>query len=61
MEEPKDKEEQMADFALRWGKIIDNFRYMSIEHKHKEKEYGIRWRTQFKTYVNEQYNKLIER
>ena len=32
----------------RWARVLDNAGYLGVEHRHKEKEYGIKWRTAFK-------------
>ena len=31
-----------------WSHIYDNARYLSVEYRHKEREYGIKWRSVFK-------------
>ena len=43
----------------RWGNIVDNARYLDVEHRHKEKEYGIKWRTAFKIELEKQYDSLV--
>ena len=52
-------EKKMNDCHERWGKIIDNCRYLDVEHRHKEKEYGIKWRTAFKIELEKQYDTLV--
>ena len=32
----------------RWAKVLDNARYLGVEHRYKEKEYGLLWRTDYK-------------
>ena len=39
--------------------MIDNARYLGVEHRHKEKEYGIKWRTAFKEELKKVYNVLV--
>ena len=46
-------------YANRWSKVVDNFRYIHIEHRHKEKEYGVSWRTEFKYELDLEYDKII--
>ena len=41
-------EQKLKESAEKWAKLIDNARYLGVEHIHKEKEYGIKWRTVFK-------------
>ena len=41
-------EKKMKAQIERWAHVVDNARYLAVEHKHKEKEYGIKWRTAFK-------------
>lgn len=36
----------------KWDSLIDNARYLGVEHRHKEKEYGIKWRTAYKEELN---------
>ena len=43
----------------RWATIIDNARYLDVEHRHKEKEYGIKWRSAFKIELEKQYDTLV--
>ena len=38
---------------------MDNARYLDVEHRHKEKEYGIKWRTAFKIELEKQYDSLV--
>ena len=33
--------------------------YLSTEHRYKEKEYGISWRTAYKTFVATEFKKLV--
>ena len=39
---------KLNDYCDRWARVIDNARYLGVEYRHKEKEYGIKWRTAFK-------------
>ena len=43
----------------RWARVIDNARYLSVEHLHKEKEYGIKWRAQYKVELEKEVDKLV--
>ena len=52
-------ESKLSAANERWAKIIDNARYLDVEHRHKEKEYGIKWRTAFKVELEKQYDTLI--
>ena len=52
-------EKKMMDQVNRWAKVADNARYLSVEHRHKEKEYGIKWRTTFKIELEKEYDKLV--
>lgn len=45
----------------RWAKTVDNSRYLQVEHKFKEKEYGIKWRTAFELRLEDQYLILVEK
>lgn len=59
----------MADFATLeeraavagWEKLVDNAIYLGVEHRHKEKEYGIVWRTQYQIEMKATMEKLIEK
>ena len=46
---------------LKWDKLRDNAVYLSTEHRYKEKEYGISWRTAYKTFVETEFKKLVGR
>ena len=52
-------EKKMVDQVTRWAKVTDNARYLSVEHRHKEKEYGIKWRSTFKLELEKEYDKLV--
>jgi len=41
--------------------VIDNARYLGVEHRHKEKEYGIKWRTAFKGELQTEYEMFLEK
>ena len=45
----------------RWAKVIDNARYLGEEHRHKEKEYGLKWRAVYKKELEKQTETLISR
>ena len=49
----------MNDQVNRWAKVADNARYLSAEHKYKEKEYGIKWRSAYKLELEKEYDKLV--
>ena len=51
----------MFEQVDRWAKVTDNARYLSVEHRHKEKEYGIKWRSCFKVELEKEYEKLVEK
>ena len=53
------KQDQLDDFAGRWSRCVDNFRYLDVEHRHKEKEYGVSWRTEFKFELSQYYDEII--
>ena len=40
--------QQLLALHERWAKVIDNARYLGDEHRHKEKEYGLKWRAVYK-------------
>ena len=42
-----------------WDKVVDNARYLGVEHRHKEKEYGIKWRTAFKSEMKTVFDAMI--
>ena len=50
-------ETQTGAFLLKWQKLLDNAKYLSSEHRHKEKEYGISWRTAFKTILRSEFER----
>ncbi len=31
-----------------WAHIFDNARYLGVEYRYKEREYGIKWRSAFR-------------
>lgn len=41
-------DDKLIHLLERWAKVTDNARYMIFEHRFKEKEYGIKWRTVYK-------------
>ena len=56
--EPRDKCNHLLE---RWAKIIDHSRYVVYEHRFKEKEYGIKWRTAYKKELVRESNALREK
>ena len=52
-------QKKLDAMAVRWAKVIDNARYLGVEHKHKEKEYGIKWRSAFKIELEKEADKII--
>ena len=51
--------DELVTYAERWSKAVDNFRYLDIEHRHKEKEYGVSWRTEFKFELSQEFDNII--
>ena len=51
----------MNDLCDRWATVVDNVRYLDVEHRHKEKEYGIKWRAAFKAELEKVCNQLTEK
>ena len=51
----------MNDLCDRWATVIDNVRYLDVEHRHKEKEYGIKWRAAFKSELEKIFQMLTEK
>ena len=41
--------------------MVDNARYLAVEHRYKEKEYGIKWRSAFKLELEREATKIIEK
>ena len=52
-------EKKMMENVEQWARIVDSARYLAVEHKHKEKEYGIKWRTAFKSELESDYDKMV--
>ena len=46
---------------LKWAKVVDNCKYLGVEYRHKEKEYGIAWRAEYKIEVNHEKNRLVRK
>ena len=44
-----------------WAKVVDAARYLAVEHRYKEKEYGIKWRSAFKIELEKEANKIVEK
>ena len=42
----------------RWATVVDNVRYLNVEYRHKEKEYGIKWRTAFKAELDKTFQEI---
>jgi hypothetical protein len=55
----RDKDPRTNDLMLKWDKLMDNACYLGNEHKYKEKEYGIAWRSAYKIIMGQEYEKLI--
>ena len=53
--------EKIQTQILKWDKVIDNARYLGVEHRHKEKEYGIKWRTAYKGELEKVFNVLVNK
>ena len=51
-------ETKMMENVVRWAKVADNARYLSVEHRHKEKEYGIKWREAYKLELKKEEEEL---
>lgn len=49
-----DEADRMRHLTERWAKAIDNAAYLIFEHRIKEKEYGIKWRTAYKAELKEE-------
>ena len=49
---------KIDQMIYQWDKVLDNARYLGVEHRHKEKEYGIKWRETFKIELDKEYSKL---
>ena len=45
----------------RWARVMDNASYIGVEHRHKEKEYGIKWRTAFKVQLHKETDKMLKK
>ena len=48
----------MMGLCDRWCTVVDNARSLNVEYRHKEKEYGIKWRTAFKVELEKSYNEM---
>ena len=46
-----DKKVDVTDILGQWSKIFDKAKYLKSEHDLKEKEYGIPWRSAYKTVI----------
>ena len=44
----------------RWARIVDNSRYLAVEYRYKEKEYGIKWRTSFELRFEDEFKLFVE-
>ena len=51
---------KLLPFCERWAKIVDNSRYLSVEYRYKEKEYGIKWRTSFELRFEDEYKLFVD-
>ena len=54
-----DQDVKLMEMSDRWARVIDNVRYLEVEHRHKEKEYGIKWRTAYKIELEKELDKLV--
>ena len=46
---------------LKWDKVQDNAKYLDSEHRYKEKEYGIKWRTAYEQVLQKHFSKLVKK
>ena len=44
-----------------WDKCLDNAKYLGVEYRHKEKEYGIKWRAAYKRVLRKETDKLVKK
>ena len=51
MHNVRDKDPKTNELLIKWDKVWDNAKYLGTEHKFKEKEYGIKWRSAYKVYM----------
>ena len=54
-------EKKMNVLCDRWATVVDNIKYLDVEHRHKEKEYGIKWRAAFKLELGKIFDMLVKK
>ena len=52
---------QIEEMIHLWDKVLDNSKYLGVEHRYKEKEYGIKWRAAFKEILEKETVKLVKK
>ena len=52
---------EIENMIYLWDKVLDNAKYLGVEHRYKEKEYGIKWRTAFKEVLEKETVKLVKK
>ncbi len=45
----------------KWEALYDNAKYLGCEHRHKEKEYGLKWRQAYKVKLQDQFEYLTNK
>ena len=56
-----EKMQQIEAQIFTWDKVLDNAKYLGVEHRHKEKEYGLKWRAAFKIQLQKETDKLVKK
>ena len=56
-----EQEAKVIALHQRWAKVVDLLRYVGIEHRYKEKEYGKLWRADYKRQLEEQTMNLMNK
>ena len=57
----RDKDPKVNELLIKWDKVMDNAKYLGYEHRYKEKEYGIKWRSAYKRVMNAECDKLMKK
>ena len=57
----KEQQHKIHLIHERWARVMDNASYIGVEHRHKEKEYGIKWRTAFKSQLHKETDKMLKK
>ena len=57
----RDKDPKTNELLIKWDKVMDNAKYLGDEHRYKEKEYGIKWRSAYKVIMQAEYDKLVKK